>query len=320
MEIIRIVKGEPVRILDHVETLPEQGFLWLDFVRDTEPEWHKTVEKLTGTRIHDRHLQDSLNATHPSFYDSTADYDELIFRSLAPEIEEAQFATRPTAFFILDRMLITVRAPNSRSVAAIHQRLVENTIRMPQRPAELMHLILNAMVDRFLAMRDQLTLLMERWVTDLLDPHNPFSDWLAVLGHRSQLRTLEMLCEGQEDAILSWRDNTRLEIDEQLTVRYTDLLEHIRRVTRFARSQQAEVEALVQLHFSAVAHRTNEIMRVLTVLSAIFLPLSFVAGVFGMNFEHMPELHAHYGYYFTLGGMLLTAVVLLVFFRIKKWI
>ena len=76
----------------------------------------------------------------------------------------------------------------------------------------------------------------------------------------------------------------------------------------------------MQLHFSAMAHRTNEIMRVLTVLSAIFLPLSLVAGIFGMNFEYMPELKIHYAYYFALGGMVSLAVVLLILFRTKRWI
>jgi len=73
------------------------------------------------------------------------------------------------------------------------------------------------------------------------------------------------------------------------------------------------------LHFSAVAHRTNEIMRVLTVLSAIFLPLGLVAGIFGMNFEYMPELKMHNAYFFALGGMVTLAVVLLIIFRVKRW-
>ncbi|MGA7801241.1 MAG: magnesium transporter CorA family protein [Gammaproteobacteria bacterium] len=320
MNIFKITKDKPPHRIEPSETLPETGFLWLDFIRDEEPDWHETVAALSGVRFHERHIQDSLNATHPSFYDGTADYDELIFRSLAPETDEGQFATRPTAFFLLERVLVTVRAPGSRSIASVQQRLLDNTARVPQRPADLMQVILNAMVDRFLAMREPLTDEMEAWSAALLDPRNPFDDWLALLGHRRQLRTLELLSEGQEDAVLAWRDSTRLDIDEALMVRYNDLLEHIRRVTRFARTQQSEAEALVQLHFSAVSHRTNEIVRVLTVLSAIFLPLSFVTGIFGMNFEYMPQLHSHWGYYLTLFGMGCGAVGLLVLFRFKKWI
>ena len=183
-----------------------------------------------------------------------------------------------------------------------------------------MHQIMSSMVDRFLAMREPLTEQLQRWRQDLLDPHHPYSDWMALLDYQSQLRTLSLLCEGQEDAIIQWREETGIEMDEHMAVRFNDLIEHIGRVTRFAGEQQKEIEALVQLHFSAVAHRTNDIVRVLTVVSAIFLPLTLVAGIFGMNFQYMPELGYHYGYFVALGGMLALAVVLLIVFRIKHWI
>ena len=160
---------------------------------------------------------------------------------------------------------------------------------------------------------------MEEWADKLLDPRNSFADWYLVLGHRTQLRRLEGLCDEQLDAVVSWRESGRSDIGEYLNVRYTDLLEHIRRVTKFATNQQHEVESLVQLHFSAVAHRTNEIMRTLTVVTAIFMPLSLIAGVYGMNFVNMPELHTHLGYFFTLLAMVLLAAGLLLLFRRKKW-
>jgi magnesium/cobalt transport protein CorA len=319
MDIFHIDAEGPPRQLDSCDTLPPTGFLWLDFARDTEPSWHETAEALVRARFHDRHIQDSLNAAHPSFFDNTADYDMVIFRSLALAAEDAGFSTHPTAFFVFDRLLVTVQSGDSRSIQRVKERLHEQAVRQLAEPAALMHLILNNMVDRFLALREPLSARMEVWVEQLLDPRQSFSDWYTVLGHRRELRKLEMLCEEQEDAILSWRDNARHDISEHLNVRYTDLLEHIRRVDSFATIQQREAETLVQLHFSATAHRTNEIMRVLTVLSAIFLPLTLIAGIYGMNFERMPELHTRYGYFFVLGGMTLLAVLLLVWFRIKRW-
>lgn len=319
MEILQLAHGTPPQRLDHLPDLPEEGFLWLDVTRELEPDWYATVEQLTERKIHERHINDSFNSAHPSFFDSTSDYDMVIFRSLAPELEEGEFATRPVAFFLFDGLLVTVQSGGSRSVNWIRDRLLSHTGRVPADPAGLMHAILSAMVDRFLALREPLTLQMEDWADKLLDPRHRFSDWYVVMGHRSQLRRLEILCEEQEDALLSWRDSTRVEISEHLAVRYTDLLEHIRRVTKFALTQQHEVEALVQLHFSAVAHRTNQIMRTLTVISAIFMPLMLIASIYGMNFDHMPELHARYGYFFVIGGMALLASALLLLFRIKKW-
>ena len=319
MEIISFAGGQrPVR-QDGPPGFPAQGFLWLDFERDDEPAWAREVEALTGIKVHDRHIQDSLNLAHPSYYDGTSDYDMVVFRSLAPETEEGEFATRPSVFFLFERLLVTVRPRDSRSIGLVKTRLLDGNIRIPKLPASLMHQIINAMVDRFLAMREPMTIQLDSWRDALLDPRNPFADWQGVLAYRTQLRKLEMLCEGQQDALTEWRELSGMELDEHLAVRYNDLLEHVHRVYNYAVYQQREVESMVQLHFSAVAHRTNEIMRVLTVLSAIFLPLTLISGIFGMNFEYMPELKTHYGYYVTLFGMLVLVVALLFLFRIKKW-
>ena len=76
----------------------------------------------------------------------------------------------------------------------------------------------------------------------------------------------------------------------------------------------------MQVNFSAVAHRTNEVMRMLTVVSAIFLPLTLVAGIFGMNFEYMPELKWKYAYFVVLSVMVLAGCVLLWLFRRRRWL
>lgn len=319
MEILHLTPGKGANRLETLDALPDNGFVWLDFDRDAEPHWAERLCALAGVAIDDRHVQDSLNPAHPSYYEGTADYEMVIFRGLAPGEAEGQFMTRPTAFFLLDRLLVTVRPPGSRSIGQIARRLLEGRGKIPDSPVALMHLVLNTMVDRFLALREPLSEEMERWREDLLDP-NSTKDWRAVMGLRSQLLRLTLLCEEQEDAVQAWREETAFELDPPLTIRFNDLLEHVRRVTRFADAQQKEIESMVQLHFSAVAHRTNEVMRVLTVLSAIFLPLGLVAGIFGMNFEHMPELRSPYGYYLALLGMALLGLGLLGIFRLKRWV
>ena len=320
MDILSVTTQE-VSQLDAVPAaLPEQGFLWLDIVREHDRDWPKIVEQLTGFSVHERHIQDTHNLAHPSFYDGTQNYEMLIFRGLSPAGQQSDFKTRPAVFLLFDHLLITIRPEDSVSVAEIKPRLLNMSVRIPRRPVGLMHLLMTIMVDRYLALREPLIQRFDTWRQALLDPKNPFADWMAVLDYTSDLRQLERLCDEQAHALASWQEQTATEFDDHLAVRYRDLEEHIQRVSKFSTAQKQEAEALVQLHFSAVAHRTNEIMRMLTVLSAIFLPLSLVAGIFGMNFEYMPELKMHYAYFFALGGMVMLAVVLLILFRIKRWI
>jgi magnesium/cobalt transport protein CorA len=320
MEAFHFSEGRVPAPFDPSSELPQEGFVWLDVVRGEDPAWWEAVERLTGGTLYEQHRRDLENVAHPSHYDGTSEYEVLLFRSLAPEQPGEVFPTRALGLLLTGRLLVTVHEPGSVSVATVRERLLGGVGRVPLRPAGLMHLLLNAVVDRFLAKRDPLTDQLTQWREALLDPKNPFEDWLSLLQFGSKLRQLAMLCEEQVDALTQWQENTATEIDEFLAVRLRDLLEHIDRVRDFAVGREADIESLVQLHFSAVAHRTNEIMRVLTVVSAIFLPLSLVAGIFGMNFEYMPELKLPGAYFVALGAMASLGIGLLVLFRKKRWV
>lgn len=322
MNIVQFNEDARVQLLESIERLPNTGFIWLECTRDVEADadWVRLVQQLIGCSVHERHVADSLSQAHPSFHDQTHEYDMLVFRGISSTTDTHEFLTRPTVFFIFDRLLVTIREAESVSIPLVLNRMLEKTGRIPKRPVGLMHAILAAMVDRFLSLRQPLLDQLDTWRSNLLDPNNPFDDWMAVMQHNSYLRRLAMLCDEQHNAVIGWRENTDVEFDDHLAVRYSDLIEHIERVMKFANEQKSEVDALVQMHFSAVAHRTNEIVRVLTVISAIFLPLTLVAGIFGMNFENMPELKLHNAYFFALAGMIGAAVGMLLLFKKKRWI
>jgi Mg2+ and Co2+ transporter CorA len=125
------------------------------------------------------------------------------------------------------------------------------------------------------------------------------------------------------EALKTWPDAdtpTGQRERELLHVRSRDVLEHIERVVHHVRRLEQSAETAVQMHFNAQSHRTNEIMRTLTVLTAIFLPLNLIAGIFGMNFEFIPLLHLSNGFWIAMGLMLLTAFSLVVFFTRKHYL
>jgi magnesium transporter len=99
-----------------------------------------------------------------------------------------------------------------------------------------------------------------------------------------------------------------------------DLRERINQVSENVEIAIDTCSSLLDLHLTLMSHKTNEVMKVLTVMSAIFLPLSFIAGLYGMNFENMPELKMKMGYYYTVYGMIFISVGLLTWFKIRKWI
>ena len=105
-----------------------------------------------------------------------------------------------------------------------------------------------------------------------------------------------------------------------MAVRFNDLAEHLQRVLRHASVVQTDIDALVQIHFSATSQRTNATLQFLTVVSAIFLPLNLTAGIFGMNFEFLPLVHARWGVWLVFGVMLALALGLFWWSRRRHWI
>jgi magnesium transporter len=98
-----------------------------------------------------------------------------------------------------------------------------------------------------------------------------------------------------------------------------DVYEHTIQVIDTVETFRDMISGMIDIYLSSISNRMNEVMKVLTIFAAIFIPLTFVAGVYGMNFKYMPELEWRYGYFMVLGLMAVIAVVLLIFFKRKKW-
>jgi Mg2+ and Co2+ transporter CorA len=105
-----------------------------------------------------------------------------------------------------------------------------------------------------------------------------------------------------------------------LKVRSRDVLEHIERVVHHVGRLEQSAETAVQMHFNVQSNRTNEVMRTLTVLTAIFLPLNLITGYFGMNFENFPALHAEGGVRWTEVLMIVVALTLAWVFWRRRYI
>ncbi|MBN9427775.1 MAG: magnesium transporter CorA family protein [Burkholderiales bacterium] len=321
--------------------LPAHGFVWCDCVYEDGRAWVEPVQRLTGITVFDDHLSDSENPNHPSYFDSTSDYEMIVFRGRAAPADDVDpndvihVRTRPAVFFLLPGMLVTIRSPDNRQMAALRERLlaaVRSRNRLPELPEELMLRILNGMVDRYLDLRQPLSEQLERRQRELLDPRRPFRDWYALLQSRRETQRLQDLCEEQLDAIQEWRDERaeRAEaagsdkglhrLSDALLVRTSDVVEHIHRVLSHARRLESSVESAVQLHFSSTAHRTNESMRTLTAITAVFMPLTLITGIFGMNFEFIPGLHAQHGFWWSLAVMAVIGGVLLIYLRTRAMI
>jgi magnesium transporter len=202
--------------------------------------------------------------------------------------------------------------------------------RLPTSTADLMLRMVNHMVDSYLDLRRLLTRQFGYLQHELLANNNRFNNWQALLDSRNALHLLEDTCEDQRSAIQEWIDAldewpipaeaSAARERELLRVRSRDVHEHIDRVLTHVRRLETSAESAVQMHFSAQGSRTNEIMRTLTVLTAIFLPLNLITGIFGMNFDALPLIHSTQGFLMALSLMLLVAAGLIWLFWRKRYL
>jgi magnesium transporter len=320
-------------------------------------EVQSALQRWTGGQLVDLHVSDLLNSQLPSHFDDTSWYDLIVFRRLAATAgSESLFVddghgtlasarkalesidTSPVGFAVFDRVLLTVHPTDCLVRDFFAQRLSgmaggqehRGSARLPTSPADLMLRMTNHMVDSYLDLRRLLTRHLGTLQQDLLDAKSRFHDWRVLLDARNTLHLLEDLCEDQRSALQEWidaLDEWPVEADaerrrerELLRVRSRDVLEHVERVLTHVRRLEQSAETAVQMHFSALSHRTNDIMRTLTVLTAVFLPLNLITGFFGMNFDALPLVHSATGIWVAVGLMLLVFVGLFAFFWRKRYL
>ena len=315
------------------------------------------LQRWTGGALFDLHVLDLLNPQLPSNFDYTSTYDLLVFRRLAAGVigdkSDAEGSpwprgrapprladlidTSPVGFAIFDRVLLTTHPTDCLVREFFAARLQNQTnaadsrfgARMPTSPADLMLRMVNHMVDSYLELRRLLTRQLDE-LQYLVFGGRGGAHWLLLLEARNGLHLLEDTCEDQRAAITEWVDaleewpeekETGLRRErELLRVRSHDVLEHIERVLSHVRRLESSSETAVQMHFSEQSNRTNDIMRALTVLTAIFLPLNLVTGFFGMNFEGLPLVHSVRGFWIVFVVMLGLGVGTSFYFWRKRYL
>ncbi len=331
----------------------EAEFIWVECSRDDvvnrAEHWQQDIYAATELWMNEYHLRDILNLEHPCAFDTLEDYDLLIFRKLitpddqikldtqAAEKHERVFglATTPISFMLTPQVLITVREQGNKEVESYIQRMETVLSRpieehnkprkLPATPLDLTLRLLNNMVDGYLDLRVPLTRRVEFWQQELLQGHRRFTKWHQLLQENMAFQQVENLCEEQIEALQELRDEIvdnyphlrgkkRSEKQDIILVRLDDLTSHIERIQKHTIRLRSAVQTAIDLHFSAIANQTNENMRILAIITAVFAPLTLFTGIYGMNFEFMPGLKHAQAFWIMLGVMVMTTLLLLYYF------
>jgi magnesium transporter len=231
------------------------------------------------------------------------------------------FNTIELDFFLGRNYVVTYHHDVFRSINNVKQKVRSSPITCQRGPAFLLYQVLDQLIDFYTPVIDdfdeRITALEERIFT-LKSPDNSILEEIQNL-KRSVLR-LRRISSKQLNILYRISHAEFKMIDEEMLPFFRDIYDHLVRITDLAESYRDLIGGALDSYLSVVSNRTNDIMKVLTIFSAIMLPLTVIAGVYGMNFENMPELKKEWGYFIVLGLMVLVATSLMIFFWRKGWI
>ena len=278
--------------------------------------------------LHPLSLEDVLHTGQRPKVESYDHYLFIVAQMLYSD-EEKRMCGEQVSMFLCKNLLITIQEEADMDVfTPVRERLRggRGYIRKLG-PDYLAYALLDSIIDHCFPLLEALGDSLEEMEDEMMD--HPSRRCIVMLhGYRRTLMQMRRFVWPERDVMNTLLHDESGLVSKQTKVFLRDCYDHTVQIMDLIESYRDVTGGLMELYLSAVGQRTNEIMRVLTIMSSIFIPLTFIAGVYGMNFQggdgdmplNMPELYQPYGYVGCLVVMALVAIGLLLFFRKKKWI
>jgi len=295
-----------------------EGFsIWVDL---DEAEREEIQELGARFGFHPLAIEDCINARQRPKVEAFDDYLFIVLRDLNLELIRHGEAALALDLFLGRNFLVTIHQQPMECITMAASRLGRGPERLlGQGPDVLAHLIIDLLVDGqvmvFDELDDEIAELEDRAISE---PDELVLQEIAEL--RKVLLHLQRLLGPQREALRSLLAEELPFIGWERRAYFRDIYDHMLRINDLIVVYRELISGARDMYLSALSNRLNAIMKTLTIIATIFIPLTFIAGVYGMNFQHMPELSWRWGYYGVLGVMAAVAVGMVIYFRRKRWL
>ena len=263
-------------------------------------------------KMHPLALEDALEPGHWSRYEQYPEHEFLTFRTLTKPNGTENFTER-LSLFLFPGVLLTVSDDGASYLDEVWERVGRESVNTG---LEAAYELLNEGAQTFFTyigtFEDELDRAEER-----IFAQKRTQNAQEVFERKHRLAQVRSLASEALNSVTLLNRHMQLEQADQ--IRFRDVHDTLSRATLRLDALRDSLRGLLDLHLSLQNQRMNEVMKTLTTVSTIFLPLTFLAGVWGMNFQFIPELHWRYGYAFAWGSFVLTAVALAAYFKRRQW-
>ncbi|KGE18578.1 magnesium/cobalt transporter CorA [Paenibacillus wynnii] len=309
---IRLVNAGVFTQIDDIEatlTAPAEGFYWID--ADLEDLEH--LQPLFN--LHDLAVEDCLSEEDQrpkiEIYES---HYFIVVNSI--RFDDEEIFLRALNVFLGRHYIITVTQQKINELRILKPMLWEQEVSEPDR---FLYLLIDLVVDNYFSVGDRIEARIEKLEEDIL-MHTKKSHLSEIIGLRSEILWLKKMLGPQKEVINTLNKKDLRLIDDQLQKYFSDIYENAVKISETFETYRDLMGNLREAYQSSIANRANEIMRVFTAITTIFMPLTVITGIYGMNFDNIPEIHTKYGYFGVIGAMVTLGCGMLVVFRKKEWL
>ncbi|MEK7748188.1 MAG: magnesium/cobalt transporter CorA [Nitrospirota bacterium] len=318
--VIAYSKETGYHLLDKSALAPRIGdekhdLIWIDFESASQDE---STLLSTYFDFHPLAIEDCIAETPLPKVDDFGDYIFLVLHGSRLKTED-QFATNEVNFFLGHNYVVTYHYTFSRSIKDARERCLKNIPSVLRGADFLLHEILDRLVDNYFPVLARFHDEMEQIDQEVFS--SPKKNTLnKIVALKKEVTVLYRTILPQQEILNRLSRDPFLVISSKATVYYRDVYDHLARIAELADSYQDQLSGTLEAYLAVVSNRLNEVMKVLTMFTATLMPLTLITGIYGMNFDNMPELRMRFGYFGVLGLMAVTTAAVVFFFRKKKWL
>jgi magnesium transporter len=293
------------------------AIVWVDLAAPSIPE---SLVLSDTFAFHPLSVEDALS---PRQYPKAEAYDGylyVILHGIESKMAEHCFFTHDVDFFVGPNYLVTVHDGDSRSIGDIRDHATRNTKILSEGPVALFHRIVDAMVDHYRPEIDKLEDRLDALENQIFDTGDP-KLVREILDEKRQVASLRRIVIPQRDVIARLARRDFVDVSTEMSFRFRDVYDHLVRISDDALMFQDRITGMLDAHLSNVSFRLNEVMKVLTLVTVLFMPPTLVAGLWGMNvtLPHFPGTDAAQ-FWWVVGAILAITVTMLAVFRSRRWI
>ena len=292
-------------------------WIWVD-LSDPTPDEARVLPDVF--HFHELSIEDALSEIHHPKVETYGDYLYLILHGIDFREAEHCFRTQDVDFFLGEQFLVTVHPGISRTIADMRAVCARNHRALGEGPAALLHRIVDAMVDHYRPEVDRLEERLDTLETEIFE-HPSAMLAKEILKFKADVSSLRRVVLPQRDVVGRLARREFPIISESLAYRFRDVHDHLVRLVDEAMFFQDRVTSLLDAHLTQVSNQLNGVMKVLTIIATLFMPLTVLTGMYGMNvpLPHLPGGEdAQFWWIAGIMGSLSTGM--LAFFRSRRWI